>query len=1138
MPTSAEKKTLLLKQPTLSTDQVSFLYAGDIWIAGRDGSHPRRLTAQKGAKFNPLFSPDGEWIAFSGNYDGNLSVYIVSKEGGSPTRLTYHPGDDLVRGWTPDSRHVLFASARASMTWKVRQLYTIPIEGGFPAALPMPMADRGAFSPDGRRIAYTAYAEAFWSWKRYRGGRTVPIWIFDLETHEHTEIPHENASDTFPCWVEDTIYFLSDRSDLMNIFEYDLLNHNVQQVTSHNDYDIRSLTAGSGALAYEQAGRIHLLDPHLEDRSPLTSTTLSISIAADLPETRAHYTAAAPFIQKVGVSPGGLRAVFEARGEILTLPAKKGSPRNLTQTPGICERDPAWSPDGKSIAYFSDASGEYELVIGSQQSTVARSKNTEKTFISLGKTSFYYSPTWSPDSCKIAFTDKALNLYYVVMETENVEKGDTISGDVIANEDTKSNPEKDNKIVDNAALGDEGAGDKPAVDPEAGNNGAVNRSDGEIVLVDTEPYDHPERSLNPVWSPDSQWLAYTRRLDNHIRAVFLYELATGQSYQVTDGMSDATDACWSRDGKYLFFAASSNYGLNTGWLDMSSIERPVKRSLYLVVLNQDEPSPLAPESDEEKDAEGKPEEEVKKPAVPAVKIDLQNLDQRILALPVPARDYRRLQVNESKLFYLERVLNHPLAVDAPAANTLRTYDLKERKDEVFLENVREYWVSADGKKLLFQTADSVQRYAIVETSKKPDIKEENFLKVQSLEILVDPRAEWRQIYREAFRIHRDYFYDAALHGLDLEAAYQKYLPFLEHVGHRDDLNYLLAEFSGELVVGHAYVGFGDIPAPARVSVGLLGADFEVVDSFYRFRRIFSGLNWHPELRSPLTEPGVNVAQGEYLLAVNGRPLRYPTNLYSLFEKTAGQVTDLLIGAAPDENSARAVTVRPIASEESLRHWNWVEGNRKKVDALSGGRIAYIYMPDTSVEGYASFNRYYYAQLDKQAVVLDERFNSGGSVADYIVDMLDRRLLSYWATREGREFTSPNASIFGPKAMIINELAGSGGDAMPYFFRKRGLGKLVGKRTWGGLIGIYDYPVLIDGGFFTSPRLAFYNTEGEWAVENEGVAPDIEVEQTPRLVIAGHDPQLEKAVEVVLAELEANPPVRAPRPKPVRRAVDR
>jgi tricorn protease len=1081
-PTHLPAETLLLKQPTLSADHVAFVYAGDLWLANIEGGRPQRLTAQKGQKLNPIFSPDGQWIAFSGNYDGYLSVYLVSVEGGSPRRLTYHPGYDFVRGWTP-AGDVFFSSEREGITQAARRLYSIPIEGGHPTALPMPMAERAAFSPDGRQIAYTPYYEAFWSWKRYRGGRTVPIWVLDLESLDYVEIPHENASDTFPCWVDGAIYFLSDRSGIMNIFRYECATRAVTQQTFHEEFDVRSLTSGAGRLAYEQGGRLHIFTPERGE-----SRVLPITVTADLPYTRPHYQKAAPQIQGAAISPTGARALFQARGEILTVPADKGNVRNLTQTPGVCERDPAWSPDGTSIAYFSDASGEYELVVVDQ-------KGAHKRTYPLGAPSFFYAPLWSPDSTRIAFTDKALNLYYLTLES------------------------------------------------------------GEIVRVDTDTYDHPYRSLDPAWSPDSAWLVYTRRLPNHLRAVFLYALASGQTHQVSDGMSDAISACFSQDGKYLFFAASVNYALNTGWLDLSSYERPVTRSLYAVVLSKEDPSPLTPESDEEQKGDepvAKPDDAAEsvstagssqpaespatKTTLPTpVRIDMEGIDQRIVALPVPPGDYFRLQVADGRLFYLQSAPDR--WVDpAAAANgkRLHVYDMKKRESTLFVEKVRDYWVSANGKKLMYQIG-APPTFAIVEVDKPPK-PEDGRLKLETAEILVDPKAEWQQIFQEAYRIHRDFFYDAQMHGLDWQATAEKYRAFLPHLGHRDDLNYLLAELSGELVVGHAYVGGGDLPTPPPVKVGLLGADYEVADGAYRIRRIFPGLNWRPELRAPLTEPGVNVREGEYILAVNGRALRPPTSIYQLFEQTADRITELRISPTPDDADARTVTVRPIDDESRLRHWSWVEQNRRRVSELSGARAAYIYLADTSRAGYEAFNRYYFSQLDKQAVVLDERFNGGGYVADYIIDLLDRPVLSHWATREGRPFSTPNASIFGPKVMIINEQAGSGGDALPLFFRRRGLGKLVGKRTWGGLIGIYDYPVLIDGGFLTSPRLAIYSPDGQWEVENEGVAPDIEVEMTPKLVIAGQDPQLERALQLVLEELEKSPHSMAPRPAPARRAV--
>ncbi|MBN1876978.1 MAG: PD40 domain-containing protein [Anaerolineae bacterium] len=1063
MSTIQSTETLLLKQPTVSTTHVAFLYAGDLWIADRDAVSPHRLTAHPGEKSTPMFSPDGQWIAFSGNYDGNMCVYIVSPDGGSPKRLTYHPGADRVRGWTPDSQHVLFASARSSTTARYNRLYTISIEGGLPKPLPLPMAERGAYSPDGQQLAYTRLPEQFWSWKRYRGGTTPSIWILDLATYDYVEIPHTNASDTFPCWMGDNIYFISDRNGVMNLFDYNTGTRAVTQLTRHTDFDIRSLTAGAGILAYEQGGRIHIYDPATQ-----TDTPLQICIHADLPHTRPHFFKAAKAIRSAGLSPTGMRAVFEARGEIVTAPAKKGDIRNLTQTPGVCERDPSWSPDGQRIAYFSDASGEYELVIADQTGL------KEKTFISLGKRSFFYKPTWSPDGTKIAYTDKALNLYILDL------------------------------------------------------------TDKTPVHVDTDTYDHPERSLNPVWSPDSKWIAYTKRLNTHIRAIFLYELATGQSHQVTDGLSDTTSVCFSPEGKTLYFTASANYGLNTGWLDMSSYERPVLRSLYLAVLNKDDPSPLAPESDEEpekKEEEEKEKEEKDKKKAVEVKIDLAGLGQRILSLPVPERDYHALQAAENKLFYLE-LLPHQRGGNKPPLYALHVYDFKERKDEVFVDKVRGYWLSADGKKLLYQ-GEQDGEYTIIETEKKPEAGKGK-LALDTLEIYVDPRAEWQQMFNEVYRIERDYFYDGAMHGVDWDAVYERYHPFLAHVGHRSDLNYLFAEMMGELRAGHAYVGGGDVPGPQPVKCGLLGADYEIVDGYYRIRRVYEGQNWHPELRAPLTEPGVNVSAGEYILAVNGRPLHAPTNLYQLFEQTADRLVELKVGTTPDLEQARAVTVKPVDNETALRHWVWVEENRKKVDALSGGKVAYVYMSNTSLEGYDAFNRYYFAQLDRQAVVLDERFNGGGSVADYVIDMLNRPLLCHWATREGAVFHSPNASIFGPKAMIIDEYAGSGGDAMPLFFRRRGLGKLVGKRTWGGLIGIYDYPVLMDGGFVTAPRMAIFSPDNEWEVENEGVTPDIEVEMTPKLAIEGRDPQIEKAVEIVLQELKQNPLPPVKRPAPAQR----
>ena len=1044
-------ETLLLRSPTVSATNVAFVYSGDLWVVPRTGGEARRLTVHPGIENHPYFSPDGKWIAFTGEYDGNADVYVVSVDGGDPRRLTFHPGADVVEGWTPDGKAVLFASSRLSHSFYDR-LFTVPVEGGFEEPLPMPMAERGSYSADAKRIAYNPIRN-LWSegtWRHYRGGQEPFIWIFDFATQEIEAVPHENWNDTWPMWIGDAVYFVSDRDGTMNLFAYDTKAKQVKQLTHHADFDIKTASAGAGVIVYEQGGRIHLFDPATGATAPIT-----IHVDPDLPATRPHFTNAVPFIQNAGISPTGMRAVFEAHGDIFTVPAKKGDIRDLTNTPGVAERDPAWSPDGKTIAYFSDAGGEYRLMLRDQSGTGG------ETAIALDGPTFYYHPVWSPDSKRIAYTDKRLKLWIVDLATRR------------------------------------------------------------SVAVDSETYEHPQRTLSdPVWSPDGKWLAYAKRQANMLRAIMLYDVTGAATHQVTDGRSDAISPTFSLDGKLLFFAASTNFALNVGWIDLSSAERPVRRSLYVAVLDRSAASPFAPESDEEPVAPtpaGKPagKDTTKKAAdsTPVTKVDFPGIDQRILALPVPERDYSALSAADpGRLFYLESVPNQPGFV-------LHRFDMKERKAEDFLTGVTDYRVSKDGKKLLYEAPNDV--YGIVATDGKASMGDGK-LDLSAMQVYVDPRAEWSQMFEEYWRIVRDFFYDPGIHGADWPAIRERYRPWLASVGHRDDLNYLIAQMMGEMVVGHNFVGGGDMPRIDTVSVGLLGADFQVENGTYRFRRVYSGLNWNPNMRAPLTEPGVNVNAGDYLLAVNGRPLAAPTNVYALFQNTVGKQTVLTVNSKPTTQGSRTVTVVPIADEGSLRHRAWVEGNVHLVDSLSGGKVAYVHLPNTGGGGYTEFNRYYFSQLDRSATVLDERFNQGGDIADYIEDMVNRPVLAYMATRQGKVFPSPAASIFGPKVMITNEYAGSGGDAMPLYFRRRGLGKLVGKRTWGGLVGIYDYPPLMDGGFVTAPRIALFSPTGEWDAENTGVPPDVEVEMTPKLVIQGHDPQLEKAVEIVLDELAKHP----------------
>jgi tricorn protease len=1073
---------LLLHHPTLSSTQIVFVYAGDLWSVPHEGGDAKRLTAGNGTASRPVFSPDGTEIAFTGDYDGNADVYVIPANGGTPRRLTYHPAADAVVGWTRDGKHVLFASNRTSNS-RFTRLFTISREGGFPAELPLPIASEGSYSPDGQELAYVPLDHAFEIWKRYRGGRTSPVWIARLADSSVTPLPRENSNDFNPMWIDHRVFFLSDRSGPMSLFSYDTRSKSVSLALRSDSLDFKYASAGPDAIAIEQFGVIWLYD--LKSGA---AHKVDIRIAGDLPRLRPRYVNVASRIRNAAISPTGLRAAFEARGEILTVPAEKGDIHNLTNTPGADERYPAWSPDGTRIAYFSDESGEIALYIKNQNGRADAQK------IDLGSPgSFFFFPTWSPDSKKIAYTDKRLNLWCVDVE--------------------KRSP----------------------------------------VRVFHDRFTGPQQIFQAAWSPDSKWLAYTQQEVSHMRSVFLYSLETGESHRVTDGMSDSFSPVFDKNGKYLYLLASTDAGptLDTSML---SYDRPVTSNVYVIVLRKDLPSPLAPESDEEGESkseapktdaikpEGKEnEKEKEKPPAP-VKVDFEKISQRILSMPLPARNYSQLIPGKESVFFLvEGPLVEPL--NGPSALTAHRFEWKTRKTDRVLENILEFHVSANGEKLLYRQAGGLQpagntpppQIWIIApvpppptpgaptaeaTAHMPGAKT---LNLSAMEVRVEPVAEWKEMYHEAFRLERDFFYDPGFHGLDLAATERKYAAYLPGVASRADLNYIFEEAMGELTVGHLFVRGGDGPEVKRIPVGLLGADYEIENGRYRFSRIYDGENWNPQLHAPLTQPGVNVAEGEYLLAVNGREVRFTDNVYSFFEETADKSVLLRVGPDPKGAGSREVTVVPIESEMALRNLAWIEGNRRKVDELSKGKLAYIYLPDTASEGYAYFNRYFFSQAGKQGAVVDERFNGGGTNTDYILDYLRRTLMNYRTTRDGEDMTTPVSLIQGPKAMIINEYAGSGGDAMPWHFRQAKVGTLVGKRTWGGLVGFFGPgESLMDGGVVTAPSRGFWTPNNDWEVENQGIAPDVEVELDPKAVREGHDPQLEKTVELLLSELAKNP----------------
>jgi tricorn protease len=1089
----AADEPLLLQKPTLSKTHIVFAYAGDLWSVPRDGGDAVRLTSGSGDETDPAFSPDGSQVAFTGEYDGNVDVFVVPASGGVPKRLTWHPSSDRVLGWTPDGKKIIFTSPRTAYS-RYAEMFTVPAEGGLEEKLPLPTGYQASMSPDGQSIAYEPIGRAFLMWKKYRGGQTARIGLARLSDSTITKVPRTNSNDFNPMWAGDRVFFLSDRNGPVTLFSYDTKSKAVREAIPNQGLDLKSAALGPDAIVYEQFGGVFLYDL----KSGKTKQ-VAIRLQADFTALRPKFVNVGRSLSSPSVSPNGARAVFAARGEILTVPAEKGDARNITNTPGVMEREPRWSPDTKSIAYLSDESGEYALHVAPQNGAGPVTK------IGL-KPGYYRSPRYSPDSKKMALVDTFARLWIVDL-------------------DTKKQTE---------------------------------------IAQDT--YQMRAGDIAGAWSPDSKWLAYSKVLPNQLSAIFVYSLADGKSTQVTDGLSDAANPVFDKDGKYLFFTSSTNSGESLG-LDIHAVARTSTSSIYLAVLDKTLPSPFAPESDEEKAAdEKKPADAPKPDAAPAAppapdakpadaaqlkpgpvetKIDLESIDQRILAVPMPPRRYMALQVAKAgTLLALEAPA---IAFDGPPPTggfglTVHRYDLKTRKSDVALSGVSAFEMSFGGEKALYRQGENWIIAALrpmaagpggaappPAPAPGPGGSATAPLKTSIIEVQVDPVQEWRQMYREAWRVERDWFYDRNLHGLDIKAAEKRYEPYLRNVASRSDLTYLFQEMLGNITVSHMGTGGGDTPEVKRVQTGLLGADYEVANGRYRFAGVYSGENWNPQLRAPLTQPGVNVKAGEYLFSVNGRDVRPPANIYSFFEGLADKSVILRVGADPGGAGAREVTVVPVPDEFRLRNLAWIEENRRKVDRMTDGKVAYIYMPDTANGGLTAFNRYFYAQIGKEAAIVDERFNGGGLLATDVAEILNRKPLSAASNRVGEPLVQPQG-IFGPKVMIINERAGSGGDAMPWYFRRAGVGKLIGTRTWGGLVGMAGGPMLMDGGFVGAPSSGIYNpVTGEWEVENIGVPPDVEVEQDPAQVRRGRDPQLEKAVEVVMEELKKNPPPKLRRP---------
>jgi tricorn protease len=1104
-------KPHIFQRPALSKDTIVFGYAGDLWSVPRDGGRASRLTTGVGVETAPVFSPDGSTIAFTGEYDGNTDVFTIPAAGGVPFRVTYHPAADVAVGWSPDGKRILFRSSRMSFS-RYTQLYSIPAEGGVAEVLPLPMAYQGQYAPDSKEIVYTPLSPAFGSdyrtfvaWGNYHGGLAGTVWITTLPGLDSVQVPHEQAADFSPVFVDGKVYFLSGRNGRIGIYRYDPATKAVTEALHNTGADIRTLSANGSTLVYDQLGEIYVFDT-----AAGTSRKVPIEIDADLPEVRPHFQSVSSEIEHTSVSPTGLRAVVEAHGDIFTVAEKHGPTRDITSTPGVMERFPAWSPDGQSIAYFSDESGLYALHVAPQTGTAVAGVAAVKKFPLAPDAAYYFDPVWSPDSKRIAFRDNRERLYML----------DTTTGKLTT-----------------------------LVEPDA--TGGYGGGAGDVS-----------------WSSDSKWLAYPHTGNNMLQSIFLYSIESGKATPITDPLADSSHPAFDREGKYLYFVASTNSGATQFGLDMTSDLYQVNSSVYAVVLAAKTASPLAPELEDEKvggdaKADGKdgdnPEGDEKakdaskdakdsgkdaakdsskegegksKPAAPPkpVKIDLAGIESRVVAMPFPPSVYLALATGPKGSLY---VLDQPQSGRfAEAGATLTRWTLEDRKPEKLAERVENFELTADGKKMLLGISNRKAEgsdtpggggppsfYIVPSTT--PFKPGEGALSFSDVKLRIDPAAEWSQMYREVWRIERAFFYDPKFHGTDTIADEKRLEPYVASIASRADLNYIFQEMLTAFSVGHLRGNGGAIPEAQHVAGGLLGADFTVKDNRYCFAKIYTGGSFNPRIKAPLAQPGLNVSVGDCILAINGQDVTAAADLQQPLDGTAGHLTNLRIAAADGKNP-RDINVTPVASEAQLRNIDWIEGNQRKVDRLSGGKLAYVYLPDTGGGGFTNFNRYYFAQTDKQGAIIDERFNAGGQVADYFVEVMSRHIESYWSPRYGPIGHTPNAGIYGPKVMIANEFSGSGGDALPWLFKHGNVGPLVGKRTWGGLVGIGGIPVLMDGGHVTSPSFGFFSPKGEWDVENHGVDPDYAVEQDPKAVSEGHDPQLEKAVALAMEELAKHP----------------
>ena len=1060
---SAQVDARLFQFPDVSDESIAFTFGGDIWTVPIDGGVATRLTSAKGNESFAKYSPDGSQIAFSGNYDGNTDIYVMPSKGGVPKRITHHGMSDRILDWYPDGKSILFVNSSESGKQRFSQFYKVSIDGGLPEKLPMAYGEFGSLSPDASKIAFTDRSRIFRTWKRYKGGTAADVWIFDLNTYESENITNNAVNDELPMWIGNKVFFLSDQgsNQRFNVWSYDIGSKQSEQVTFQDKYDVSFPSQGGNSIVYESGGKIYTLDVNSKEQK-----AVDVQITSDLITIKERKESVESYVNHIAISPDGKRACIGARGEVFSLPADKGIVTNLTRTSGIAERTPAWSPNGRYIAYWSDRSGEYELTVRDMSQGAK-----EKQLTNLGP-GYRYQLYWSPDSKLLSFVDQTMTIWAYDMDANQ-----------------------------------------------------MHRVDQDIAL-----FEGGLRSWRCSWSPDSKWMAYSKTLENGNNAIFMFDVDKKEAVQATSGFYSDLHPAFGPDGEFLYLVTNRSFSPVYSDFD-NTWTYPNATQLAVIPLRDDIVSPMAAENDtvaiameetddageeEDGDEEAESEEEGEETEEDErMQIDFDGFERRLIVLPPDAGNLGNLSAVSGKVIF-HRFSN---TGSGDFSTSLRYFDLKDRKEHEIMADVNSYKLSADGKKLIVRAGS---RTGIIDFGKGQKL--DKTLALSEMTMNLNPREEWKQIFNDSWRFQRDFFYDTYMHGVDWDELKEQYGQLIDYAMDRNDVNYILGELIGELNASHTYRGGGDQENAEREAVGYLGIDWAQDGGVYKVGRIVRGADWDNEVRSPLDEPGLGIDEGHYILAVNGIALDEYDNPWAAFSGLAGKTVELTYSETPNWDDAKTALVKTLRDETRLRNLEWIEQNRKRVDEASGGKIGYIFVPSTGVGGQNELVRQFYGQWNKEGLIIDERFNNGGQIPDRFIELLNRKPLAYWDVRDGQNWQWPPVAHFGSMAMLINGWAGSGGDAFPDYFRKAGLGPLIGGRTWGGLIGISGAPSLIDGGVVTVPTFRMYNPDGTWFAEGYGVAPDIAVPEDPTALAKGIDPQLERAIEEVMKSIVEKGPI--------------